>query len=246
MTWIGLLLRVASWTIPRPLVDRCDNAVRRRCSGAVRGAASLRSWLGMAVLDARRGRGARAQLHPPRWSRLYTSLEMPPPTAERMTVCYGFICRRRILLAFTPAERTAADGHAWPRARLRPRRSARRSSRPSSGSITAWAARSAPTKRVANADIRTLDAESQFRLLRHHAQRRRACCWCSRNGACCATTRSPIRATAATSCSARLPHNTAVIAERASGAKWIVDMWTTDFGKVPDVMTLEKWLTRIS
>jgi len=44
----------------------------------------------------------------------------------------------------------------------------------------------------------------------------------------------------------QLPHNTAVIKETApGGTSWVVDMWTTAFGQVPDVMTLDKWLSEI-
>ena len=44
----------------------------------------------------------------------------------------------------------------------------------------------------------------------------------------------------------QLPHNTAVIKEIApGGTSWVVDMWPTAFGQVPDVMTLEKWLDEI-
>jgi hypothetical protein len=39
------------------------------------------------------------------------------------------------------------------------------------------------------------------------------------------------------------PHNTATIVEKAGGATWVVDMWTTNFGQVPDVMTVEKWMS---
>jgi hypothetical protein len=41
----------------------------------------------------------------------------------------------------------------------------------------------------------------------------------------------------------QLPHNTAVLKETAGGASWAVDMWPTSFGQVPDVMTVEKWLS---
>ena len=37
---------------------------------------------------------------------LYTSVEMEPPSAAHMTVCYGFVCRLRLTLVFTAAERT--------------------------------------------------------------------------------------------------------------------------------------------
>ena len=40
-------------------------------------------------------------------AQMYASVEVPPPTASRMTVCYGFVCRLRIHLDFTPADRKA-------------------------------------------------------------------------------------------------------------------------------------------
>src|SRR5688572_17878099 len=40
-------------------------------------------------------------------SYLYTSMSMHPPTAERMTVCYGFGCRRRVIWDFTAGDRKA-------------------------------------------------------------------------------------------------------------------------------------------
>ena len=44
----------------------------------------------------------------------------------------------------------------------------------------------------------------------------------------------------------QLPHNTAVIKETAAGGtSWVVDMWPTAFGQVPDVMTLDKWLDEL-
>jgi hypothetical protein len=34
-----------------------------------------------------------------------------------------------------------------------------------------------------------------------------------------------------------------VLKEKAGGGtSWVVDMWTTSYGQVPDVMTLDKWL----
>jgi len=38
-----------------------------------------------------------------------------------------------------------------------------------------------------------------------------------------------------------LPHTTAVVRERKSGQKWVVDGWTHNNGELPDVMPLEKW-----
>src|ERR1700692_2482260 len=36
---------------------------------------------------------------------LYTTVSIFPPSAKSMTVCYGFVCRRRELLDFTPGDR---------------------------------------------------------------------------------------------------------------------------------------------
>ena len=37
---------------------------------------------------------------------LYSTVSIFPPSANSMTVCYGFVCRRREILDFTPADRT--------------------------------------------------------------------------------------------------------------------------------------------
>src|SRR6202051_2299129 len=38
---------------------------------------------------------------------LYTTVSIFPPSANSMTVCYGFVCRRREILDFTPGDRNA-------------------------------------------------------------------------------------------------------------------------------------------
>ena len=48
---------------------------------------------------------------------LYSTVSIYPPSAKSMTVCYGFVCRRREILEFTPADRSAPSqilsrGHA--------------------------------------------------------------------------------------------------------------------------------------
>src|SRR3954454_13333856 len=40
-------------------------------------------------------------------AQLYTSVSIYPPSATSMTVCYGFVCRRREMLDFTAADRKA-------------------------------------------------------------------------------------------------------------------------------------------
>src|ERR1700712_1461129 len=38
---------------------------------------------------------------------LYSSVSIYPPSAKSMTVCYGFVCRRREILDFTTGDRAA-------------------------------------------------------------------------------------------------------------------------------------------
>src|SRR3984893_9605341 len=38
---------------------------------------------------------------------LYSTVSIFPPSAQRMTVCYGFVCRRREILDFTAGDRNA-------------------------------------------------------------------------------------------------------------------------------------------
>src|SRR5258705_2680056 len=38
---------------------------------------------------------------------LYSTVSIYPPSANSMTVCYGFVCRRREILDFTPGDRKA-------------------------------------------------------------------------------------------------------------------------------------------
>ena len=46
------------------------------------------------------------ELTPPQ-AALYTTVSIYPPSAGSMTVCYGFVCRRREIFEFTPADRKA-------------------------------------------------------------------------------------------------------------------------------------------
>jgi hypothetical protein len=176
----------------------------------------------------------------PAMEELYTSLEISPPTADRMTVCYGFSCRRRMLLAFTDTERKHLT------AMLAKGRASPAEERKAIQQAFVWfdirvGNEVGTSKRLPHADIRTLDADHNFDCwdttrnaqslllvfqewgaLRHHRvgnPRYRGNIFLG-----------------------QLPHNTAVIAETNGGAQWIVDMWTTKYGQVPDVMTLEKWL----
>jgi hypothetical protein len=171
---------------------------------------------------------------------LYSTVSIFPPSATSMTVCYGFVCRRRVMLDFTLADRKTlsqilAAGHASAAAERAAVQKA----------VVWFDRRMGPVigtdKRVANADIRTLDASHNYD------------CW--------DTTRNTTslllvlqewgllkyhvvgdphyRGNALV---LQLPHNTAVLVERATKVEWVVDMWPRGYAQPPDVMTLEKWV----
>jgi hypothetical protein len=174
---------------------------------------------------------------------MYSGLTVPPPTAEQMTVCYGFGCTRRWRLDFTAADHKNLTGLL---AAGRPSAAAERAA---VQRAVAWFDRRVgpligTSKRVANADTRTLDPAHNFdcfdttrnttslllvlerwNLLRYHVvgdPRYRG---------------NILRG--------QLPHNTAVLSERATGIGWAVDMWPRGYGEFPDVMTVEQWLNEL-
>lgn len=173
-------------------------------------------------------------------SELYTSVSTSPPTAETMTVCYGFVCRRRVELDFTAADRKAlAQIIASGKASAVAERAAIQKA------VVWFDKRMGPeigtTTRVARADIRNrADANNydcwdstrnvsslllvlqEWGLFKHHTVGN-------------PRYRGNILAM-------QLPHNTAVIVEKQSRIEWAVDMWTTKYLQPPDVMLLEQWL----
>ncbi len=176
----------------------------------------------------------------PQQRELYTSVSTSPPTAETMTVCYGFVCRRRIELDFTAADRKAlAQIIAAGKASAIAERAAIQKA-------VMWFDRKVgptlgTTTRVARADIRSgADAKNfdcwdstrnvsslllvlqEWGLLKHHTVGN-------------PRYRGNILAM-------QLPHNTAVIVEKQSRMEWAVDMWTTRYLQPPDVMLVEQWL----
>ncbi len=180
----------------------------------------------------------------PAIEQLYSSVQMEPPSATHMTVCYGFVCRLRLTLVFTAAERTTITNM------MNKGRASAVEERKAIQQVFVWfdhrVGREVGTdKRVANADVRSFDANHNFDcwdttrnaaslllvlqewyLLRHHR-----------------VSDPRYRGNLLVG---QLPHNTAVIKETApGGTSWVVDMWPTAFGQVPDVMTLEKWLEEI-
>jgi hypothetical protein len=157
-----------------------------------------------------------------------------------MTVCYGFVCRRREILDFGPGDRAAltqilAGGHA---SAVAEREAVQRA-------VIWFDRRMGPvigtSKRVAHADIRSMDAAHNYD------------CWdITRNTTSLLWVLQAwgllkyhgvgdphYRGNALTF---QLPHNTAVLVERASKVEWVVDLWPRGYAQRPDVMPLEKWL----
>src|ERR1700744_1567867 len=172
-------------------------------------------------------------------AQLYTSVSIYPPSASAMTVCYGFVCRRRETLDFSPRDRAALTqimnaGHA---SAMAERAAAQRA-------VVWFDRRMGPVigtnKRVANADVRALDDKHNYD------------CW--------DTTRNTTSLLLVLQqwglfkfhddgdphyrgnpLVLELTHNTPGLVERASKVEWVVDLWPRGYGQPPDVMTLAKW-----
>lgn len=175
-------------------------------------------------------------------AKLYESVSVNPPKDGSMTVCYGFVCRRRAQFDFTAADRKALAaimnaGKASPAAE-----------RAAFQKAVIWFDRRlgpviGTNIRIANADFRhKADATnydcwdttrnvtalmlilSDWGLLRHHKvsdPRYRG---------------NPLKF--------QTPHNTAVLMEKVSRSEWVVDMWTVAFAQPPEVMTVAEWQSR--
>jgi hypothetical protein len=172
---------------------------------------------------------------------LYTTVSIYPPSATSMTVCYGFVCRRREILTFTPGDRAALSqilnaGHASAAAE---RAAVQRA-------VVWFDRRMGPVigtnKRVAKADFRYFDDKhnydcwdttrnttslllvlQEWKLLKFH------------------TVGDPHYR--GNTLVLQTPHNTAVLVERATKVEWVVDLWPRGYLQPPDVMTVQKWVT---
>jgi hypothetical protein len=171
---------------------------------------------------------------------LYSTVSIFPPSAKSMTVCYGFVCRRREILDFTPGDRNSLTQI------LAAGRASAAAERAAVQKAVIWFDRRmgpviGTDKRVAKADIRALDSShnydcwdttrnttslllvlQQWGLLKYHV-----------------VGDPHYRGNAL---ALQLPHNTAVLVERATKVEWVVDMWPRAYAQPPDVMTLEKWV----
>lgn len=173
-------------------------------------------------------------------AQLYSSVSILPPSAQAMTVCYGFVCRRRAMLDFTAADRAALTRI------LAAGRNSPASERRAVQNAMVWFDRRVgpligTTARVARADFRSgsdgtnfdcwdttrnttslLLVLKQWGLLRHHG-----------------VGDPRYRGNALV---LQTPHNTAVLVENDSGQQWAVDMWTRAYAQPPDVMPVGQWI----
>lgn len=172
---------------------------------------------------------------------LYSTVSIFPPSAQRMTVCYGFVCRRREILDFA-----ASDRNALTRIMAAGRASAAAERTAVQKAVVWFDRRMGPVigtdKRVAKADFRYFDDKhnydcwdttrnttslllvlQQWGLLKYHV-----------------VGDPHYRGNALV---LQTPHNTAVLVDRVTKTEWVVDMWPRGYSMPPDIMTVEKWVT---
>jgi hypothetical protein len=172
---------------------------------------------------------------------LYNSVSIYPPSATSMTVCYGFVCRRRYILDFSAGDRAALA------AIMNAGRANAAAERAAVQKAVIWFDRRmgpilGTDKRVAKADFRFRDDAHNFD------------CWdTTRNTTSLLLVMQQwglfkfhsvgdpkYRGNALV---LQTPHNTAVLVERATREEWVVDLWTRGYLQPPDVMTVAKWVT---
>lgn len=219
------------------LTDRRERSGRRGKTPALCGfAIGFAGWLLIAASSPAHS----LELSAPQ-AALYTTVSIFPPSAQRMTVCYGFVCRRREILDFS-----AGDRNALTRILAAGRASAAAERAAVQKAVIWFDRRMGPVigtdKRVAKADIRAFDDKhnydcwdttrnttslllvlQQWGLLKYHV-----------------VGDPHYRGNALV---LQTPHNTAVLVERATKVEWVVDMWPRGYSQPPDVMTVEKWVT---
>ena len=172
---------------------------------------------------------------------LYSSVSIFPPSDTSMTVCYGFVCRRREILDFTPSDRKALTQI------MTAGRASAAAERAAAQKAVVWFDRRmgpilGTDKRVAKADFRYFDDKhnydcwdttrnttslllvlQEWGLLKHHA-----------------VGDPRYRGNALV---LQTPHNTPVLVDLATKVDWVVDLWPRGYLQPPDVMTVEKWMT---
>jgi hypothetical protein len=215
--------------------QRHDNARARRLSRLLAAGAML------LMAQAMDGPARAAELSPG-IAQLYTSVSIYPPTATSMTVCYGFVCRRREVIDFKSADRAALT-----RILAAGRSSAAAERRAVQNAVVWFDRRMGPilgtNKRVARADFRAGDDKHNFD------------CWdTTRNVTSLLLVLQDWRLFKfhtvgnphyrGNTLVLQTPHNTAVLVERATHVEWVVDMWPRGYAQLPDVMTVEQWVKK--
>jgi hypothetical protein len=173
-------------------------------------------------------------------SQLYTSVSIYPPTASQMTVCYGFVCRRREMLDFNAADKAALTRiMAAGRANAAAERAAMQKA------VIWFDRRMGPilgtTRRVAKADFRANDDSHNYD------------CWdITRNTTSLMLVMQMWKLFKFHDVGdphyrgfslGQTPHNTAVLVDRATKVEWVVDLWPRGYLQPPDVMTVAQWVT---
>jgi len=207
--------------------------------GGARGAAAFRGLALWLLALAGLSPAFAVELSSPQ-AALYTTVSIYPPSASSMTVCYGFVCRRREILNFTSADRQALTKI------LAAGRASAVAERAAVQKAVIWFDRRmgpviGTDKRVAKADFRYFDDKHNYD------------CWdTTRNTTSLLLVMQEwglfkyhvvgnphYRGNALV---LQTPHNTAVLVERATRVEWVVDMWPRGYAQPPDVMTVEKWV----
>lgn len=174
-------------------------------------------------------------------SALYESVTIYPPNGNSMTVCYGFVCRRRMEFEFTAADKKALEAIM-----AKGKTSAQAERAAIQTAVVWWDKRMAPilgtSTRVPRADFR------------HRADATNYDCWdTTRNITALlllmqnwgylkhhVVSDPRYRGNVLV---LQTPHNTPVIKEQAGGGEWVVDMWTVGYAQPPQVMTVAQWMT---
>lgn len=173
-------------------------------------------------------------------AQLWEDVSAYAPSPGQMTVCYGFICRRRLEYAFTAADRAAltsilAAGRGSPAAE-----------RAAVQKAVVWFDRHmgpilGTDRRVARADFRYRDDAHNFDcwdttrnvtglllimqdwgLLKHHS-----------------VGDPTYRGNALV---LQTPHNTPILIDHSTNVRWTVDLWTRGYGQTPEVLPADEWM----
>ena len=172
---------------------------------------------------------------------LYSTVSVYPPSTKSMTVCYGFVCRRREILDFTLADRRALT-------QIMPAGKASAvAERAAVQKAVVWFDRRmgpiiGTDKRVAKADFRYFDDKHNYD------------CWdTTRNTTSLLLVLQEWRLLKyhvvgdphyrGNTLVLQTPHNTAVLVDLATKVEWVVDLWPRGYLQPPDVMTVQKWVT---